>query len=83
MKLNSIYKLPYQIYIMNLMFTKIFRLLWFLFFVLLIFIDRDNTKNKIFLILFLLILSIITIFRILDFRKDVLILFGRAAGIYK
>ena len=70
MKLISIYKLPYQIYIMNLMFTKIFRLLWFLFFVLLIFIDRDNTKNKIFLILFLLILSIITIFRILDSRNE-------------
>ena len=71
MMLISIYKLPYQIYIMNLMFTKIFRLLWVLFFVLFIFIDRPySTSNKIFLILFLLTLSIITIFRILDSRNE-------------
>ena len=55
---------------MNLMFNKIFRFLWILFFGLLIFIDRDITINKIFLICFLIILSIITIFRILDSRNE-------------
>ena len=55
---------------MNLMFNKIFRFLWVLFFGLLIFIDRDIMFNKIFLIIFLIILSIITIFRILDSRNE-------------
>ena len=71
MKLISMYKLPYEINIMNLMFTKIFRLMWILFFVLFIFIDRPyNTYNKIFLISYILILLIITIFRILDSRNE-------------
>ena len=55
---------------MNSMFNKIFRFLWVLFFILLIFIDRDIISNKIFLISFLIILSIITIFRILDSRNE-------------
>ena len=55
---------------MNLMFNKIFRFLWMLFFGLLIFLDRNLTFNKIFLICFLLILSVITIFRILDSRNE-------------
>ena len=41
-----------------------------LFFVLLIFIDRDITLNKIFLIVFLIVLATITIFRILDSRNE-------------
>jgi len=55
---------------MNLIFNKIFRILWLLFFVLLIFIDRDIIFNKIFLIFFLIILTIITVFRILDSRNE-------------
>jgi len=71
MKLISMYKLPYEINIMNLMFTKIFRLMWVLFFVLFIFIDRPySTYSKIFLISFILVLSIITVFRILDSRNE-------------
>ena len=71
MKLISMYKLPYEINIMNLMFTKIFRLMWVLFFVLFIFIDRPySTYNKIFLISYILVLSIITVFRILDSRNE-------------
>ena len=64
------YKLPYEINIMNLMFTKIFRLLWILFFILFIFLDRNTIFNKIFLISFIIILSIITVFRILDSRNE-------------
>ena len=70
MKLISMHKLPYEINIMNLMFTKIFRCIWMLFFVLLIFLDRNITFNKIFLIGMLLILTIITVFRILDSRNE-------------
>ena len=55
---------------MDLMFNKIFRFLWVLFFMLLIFIDRDIIINKIFLIIFLIILAIITVFRILDSRNE-------------
>ena len=55
---------------MNLIFNKIFKLLWILFFGLLIFLDRDIISNKIFLIIFLIILSIITVFRILDSRNE-------------
>ena len=55
---------------MNLMFNKIFKLLWLLFFILLIFIDRDIIIHKIALIVFLIILTIITIFRILDSRNE-------------
>ena len=55
---------------MNLMFNKIFKFLWLLFFVLLIYLDRDITINKIFLIFFLMCLTVITIFRILDSRNE-------------
>ena len=64
------YKLAYEINIMNLMFTKIFRFIWVLFFVFLIFLDRDTILNKIFLICLLLILAMITIFRIIDSRNE-------------
>ncbi|MAP61418.1 MAG: hypothetical protein CMF82_00495 [Candidatus Marinimicrobia bacterium] len=55
---------------MNLMFNKIFRFLWVLFFVLLIFLDRDIAVNKLFLIVFLMLLTVITVFRILDSRNE-------------
>tara|TARA_B110000438_G_C15502775_1_gene516428 strand:+ start:132 stop:335 length:204 start_codon:yes stop_codon:yes gene_type:complete len=55
---------------MNSMFNKIFRFLWFVFLGLLIFLDRDIVFNKIFLICFLITLSTITIFRILDSRNE-------------
>tara|TARA_B100000401_G_scaffold206410_1_gene139315 strand:+ start:4815 stop:5018 length:204 start_codon:yes stop_codon:yes gene_type:complete len=55
---------------MNLMFNKIFRFLWVLFFVLLIFLDRDIAVNKLFLIVFLMVLTVITVFRILDSRNE-------------
>ena len=55
---------------MNLMFNKIFRFLWVLFFVLLIFLDRDIAVNKFFLIVFLMLLTVITVFRILDSRNE-------------
>ena len=52
------------------MFNKIFRFLWVLFFVLLIFLDRDIAVNKLFLIVFLMVLTVITVFRILDSRNE-------------
>ena len=55
---------------MNLMFNKIFKFLWPLFFMLLIFLDRDIVGNKLFLIIFLIILTIITVLRILDSRNE-------------
>ena len=55
---------------MNLMFTKIFRIIWLIFFVLLIYLDRNNTFNKAFLIIFIIILGVITAFRILDSRNE-------------
>ena len=55
---------------MNLMFTKIFRFMWVLFFVLFILLDKNITFNKIFLIFFIIFLAIITIFRILDSRDE-------------
>ena len=64
------HKLLREINIMNLMFTKIFRLIWVVFIILLIFLDRDNVYNKIFLISSLIILSLITVFRILDSRNE-------------
>ena len=64
------HKLAYEINIMNLMFTKIFRFIWVLFFVLFIFLDKDITFNKIFLIISIVILATITIFRILDSRDE-------------
>ena len=70
MKLIICINYAYEINIMNLMFTKIFRFMWFLFFVLFIFLDRDITFNKIFLISFIVLLATITIFRILDSRDE-------------
>ena len=64
------HKLAYEINIMNLMFTKIFRFTWVLFFVLFIFLDKDITFNKIFLIISIVILATITIFRVLDSRNE-------------
>ena len=55
---------------MNLMFTKIFRFTWVLFFILFILLDKDITFNKIFLISFIVLLATITIFRILDSRDE-------------
>ena len=51
-------------------FTRIFRFLWFLFFVLLIFLDRDNFMIKMGLIMFILILGGITVGRILESRNE-------------
>ena len=51
-------------------FTRIFRLLWLLFFVLLIFLDRDNFMVKMGLIMFILILGGITVGRILESRNE-------------
>ena len=64
------YKLAYEINIMNLMFTKIFRFIWVLFFVLFIILDKDIIFNKIFLISFIVLLATITVFRILDSRDE-------------
>jgi len=55
---------------MNQLFTRIFRLMWLLFFVLLIFLDRDIFEIKIGLIIFLLTLTVITIFRALESKKE-------------
>ena len=51
-------------------FTRIFRFLWFFFFVLLIFLDRDNFMIKMGLIMFILILGGITVGRILESRNE-------------
>jgi len=55
---------------MNLLFTRIFRLMWLLFFILLIFLDRDIFSVKIGLIAFVLILTVITILRALESKKE-------------
>jgi uncharacterized membrane protein YjgN (DUF898 family) len=55
---------------MSLIFTKIFRLLWFIYFICLIFLDRDNPTVKIGLIISILLLMIITIFRSLESKKE-------------
>ena len=55
---------------MNLLFTRLFRLMWLLFFILLIFLDRDLFVIKIGLIVFVLILTAITILRALDSKKE-------------
>ena len=55
---------------MNLLFTRIFRLLWLLFFILLIFLDRDILEVKIGLIVFVLMLTAITIIRALESKKE-------------
>lgn len=55
---------------MSSIFTKIFRLLWVLFFGLLIFLDRDIFIVKVGLIIFLLILTVITILRTLESKRE-------------
>ena len=55
---------------MSLLFTRIFRLIWLLFFILLIFLDRDIFAVKVGLIAFVLILTAITILRALEAKKE-------------
>lgn len=55
---------------MSLLFTRIFRLMWLLFFILLIFLDRDLFEVKLGLIVFVLILTVITILRALESKKE-------------
>ena len=55
---------------MNMFFTRLFRLLWLLFFILLIFLDRDVFAVKMGLIAFVLILTVITILRALESKKE-------------
>ena len=55
---------------MSLIFTKIFIFLWLLFFILLIFLDRESNYTKIGLIVFLLILTLITVLRTLESKKE-------------
>ena len=55
---------------MSIIFTKFFRLLWFIYFICLIFLDRDEPTIKIGLIISILILMIITIFRSLESKKE-------------
>ena len=55
---------------MSLLFTRIFRLMWLLFFISLIFLDRDIFAVKIGLIIFVLLLTAITILRALESKKE-------------
>ena len=55
---------------MNALFTRIFRLIWILFFILLIFLDRDIFAVKVGLIIFVIILTAITILRALQSKKE-------------
>ena len=55
---------------MSILFTRLFRLLWLLFFILLIFLDRDVFAVKMGLIAFVLILTVITILRALESKKE-------------
>ena len=55
---------------MSLLFTRIFRLMWLFFFILLIFLDRDIFAVKVGLIAFVLILTAITILRALESKKE-------------
>ena len=55
---------------MSLLFTRIFRLMWLVFFILLIFLDRDLFEVKLGLIIFVLILTVITILRALESKKE-------------
>jgi uncharacterized membrane protein len=57
-------------YKMSLLFTRIFRLMWLLFFILLIFLDRGLFEVKLGLIVFVLILTAITILRALESKKE-------------
>jgi len=55
---------------MNLLFTRFFRFLWLLFFILLIFLDRDIFAVKVGLIVFILMLTAITVVRALESKKE-------------
>ena len=55
---------------MSILFTRLFRLLWLFFFILLIFLDRDIFAVKMGLIAFVLILTVITILRALESKKE-------------
>ena len=55
---------------MSSLFTRIFRLMWLFYFILLIFLDRDIFAVKIGLIVFVLILTAITILRALESKKE-------------
>ena len=55
---------------MSLLFTRIFRLMWLFYFILLIFLDRDIFAVKVGLIAFVLILTAITILRALESKKE-------------
>ena len=55
---------------MSILFTRLFRLLWLLFFILLIFLDRNIFAVKMGLIAFVLILTVITILRALESKKE-------------
>ena len=55
---------------MDVLFTRIFRLIWILFFILLIFLDRDIFAVKVGLIIFLIMLTAITILRALQSKKE-------------
>ena len=55
---------------MSILFTRLFRLLWLLFFILLIFLDRDIFAVKMGLIAFVLILTVMTILRALESKKE-------------
>ena len=55
---------------MSILFTRLFRLLWLLFFILLILLDRDIFAVKMGLIAFVLILTVITVLRALESKKE-------------
>ncbi len=55
---------------MEFFFTRLFRFLWVLFFILLIFLDRDLFYVKFGLIVYILILTIITVIRTLESKKE-------------
>ena len=55
---------------MSLLFTRIFRLMWLFFFILLIFLDRNIFAVKVGLIAFVLALTAITILRALESKKE-------------
>lgn len=67
---NSNYVKENRNFKMNALFTRIFRLIWILFFILLIFLDRDIFAVKVGLIIFVIILTAITILRALQSKKE-------------
>ena len=51
-------------------FTKIYRLAWFLMVILIVFFDRNNTYQSWFSIALLLVLSFISVLRFLESRNE-------------